>query len=791
MWAALQRHLLARRAANVAAAGSCGLWKAPHVSQCRHWDCGVACAQMVLQGLGREVDRSSLLASLRTQSVWTIDLAMLLHRQGVRFTYCTRTAGVTETYSTVDFYRANFDRDAFRVQSLFKEAEEAKVGAVQKSFSWQELAVLVSGYDYAAIVLVDSRYLYPATHRTPAPGLAPPSPAAASAAAVTAAAATSPANAVRLGGVSPAWSTPKHLSEDDEGGVFRGGRAGDDEGGAPSRRRRRRPRASQGNGRQHRGAEVASVRAAGPMRFPSARSAPNLMAPLVLSSIVPGAEQATSGRDARENLRVCPAPHSLAWDGEMVSQFVTPPLRQTARKMLGREPHGALEFSDALKRQRRDGPRDRAETGLRRSSSAVTLEYRPSTPTGTPPPPADPREAGSPPRFFPVLASPPPLKRAAMRAPPVSVTSSTGSPGPCHEAAPSDGSSYCGHYILLVGWSEADGVFIARDPALPPPSPATAGAAPVALGGRGDPGPPVYMTLTPEALDRARLSYGTDEDVVVVDLACSRKGGVTAAPLAAAAAATALAASAASSAAAASALVGLFAMAAAAAAARADASGFKEWAWPDPAAWFGGYAPGGVAGGEGGGIHLSGSGAKTSGGVGGGDGVGVRVGVAGEGLSQGGMESAAKRLASLLSLAASGWRFPTVGDAYRGPRVPWKTGGWGATGGGSGSDLQTEEERERWDVRMASAMEGLLQGGRRAAYTMEGFLQGGAHTVEGLLEGGRRAAYSFRDSLADAVDSPGGAGAECCTALERPTLHAWNPPGSPVSPSIGAVMSPA
>ncbi|CAM9837311.1 unnamed protein product [Laminaria digitata] len=725
---------------------------------------------MVLQGLGREVERSSLLASLRTQSVWTIDLAMLLHRQGVRFTYCTRTAGVTETYSTVDFYRANFDRDAFRVQSLFKEAEEAKVGAVQKSFSWQELAVLVSGYDYAAIVLVDSRYLYPTTHhQTPAPVLAPPSPTTASAAA---AAATSPANAVRLGGVSPTWSTPKRLKEDDEGGVFRGGtggRAGEDEGGAPSRRRRRRPRASQFNGRQHRGgAELASVRAAGPTR----------------------AEQATSSsaRDATGNLRVCPAPHSLAWDGKLVSPFVTPSLPPTGRKMLGREPDGSLEFCEALKRQRRDGPHDHhAGTCLRRSASAMTLNARASTCASTPPL-TDASESGSPPCFFPVLASPPPLKPAALRAPPVSVTSSTGSPGPCHEAAPPDSSSYCGHYILLVGWSEADGVFIARDPALPPPSPAAA-AGPVSLGGRGDPGAHVYMTITPEALDRARLSYGTDEDVVVVDLTCSRKGGVTAAPLAAAAAATALAASAASSAAAASALVGLFAMAAAAAAARADASGFKEWAWPDPAAWFGGYA-GGVFGGGGGGIHLSGTDTKTSGGVGGADGVEVRVGV--EGLSQGGTESAAKRLASLLSLAASGWRFPTVGDAYRVPRVPWKTGSWGATAGGdSGTDLQTEEERERWDVRMASAMEGLLQGGRRAAYTMEGFLQGGAHTVEGLLEGGRRAAYSFRDSLADAVDSPGGAGAECCAAVERSNLHAWNTPGSPVSPSVGAVMSPA
>lgn len=39
---------------------------------------------MVLRGLGREAERSSLLASLGTRSVWTIDLAMLLHRHGVR-----------------------------------------------------------------------------------------------------------------------------------------------------------------------------------------------------------------------------------------------------------------------------------------------------------------------------------------------------------------------------------------------------------------------------------------------------------------------------------------------------------------------------------------------------------------------------------------------------------------------------------------------------------------------------------------------------------------------------------
>ena len=60
-------------------------FQAPHVSQCSNWDCGVACVQMVLRGLSREGERSSLLAALGTRSVWTIDLAMLLHRFGVRY----------------------------------------------------------------------------------------------------------------------------------------------------------------------------------------------------------------------------------------------------------------------------------------------------------------------------------------------------------------------------------------------------------------------------------------------------------------------------------------------------------------------------------------------------------------------------------------------------------------------------------------------------------------------------------------------------------------------------------
>lgn len=43
--------------------------------------------------------------------------------------YCTRTVGVKETYSTVDFYRSEFDRDTRRVQALFKVRLKDRCGS--------------------------------------------------------------------------------------------------------------------------------------------------------------------------------------------------------------------------------------------------------------------------------------------------------------------------------------------------------------------------------------------------------------------------------------------------------------------------------------------------------------------------------------------------------------------------------------------------------------------------------------------------------------------------------------
>ncbi|CAN0411097.1 unnamed protein product, partial [Ectocarpus fasciculatus] len=478
--------------------------QAPHVSQICHWDCGVSCAQMVLRGLGREAERSSLLASLGTRSVWTIDLAMLLHRQGVRrvksmvFMYGTRTAGVTEAYSTIDFYRANFDHDAPRVQSLFKAAEEANVGAVQKAFSWQELAVLVSSYNYAAIVLVDSRYLHPTSYRgstaaaaapaltppapvlgPPSPLLAPPSPAAA-------------ASAVELTPPAQSWSTPKRHREEaeDEGGVRGWGGSGELSAGAGdgARRRRKRPAAAR--------ATPIDDSPCGPGMTLGTASGATAALPAPLS-----ARDANTG-----HLRLSPAV------GGDMAMFVTPPAPKSGRKYLAGDlgaSSGAGGTAGVISQQggengRRDD-RASAEPPVQRTTTPpATVPVSPPFPFHAPSPAGSPR--GSPPPIL--VASPPPLKAAAgLVSPPPAGGGDGGA------ASPPKDSSYCGHYILLVGWSEADGVFIARDPALPSSTPSTAAAAArpggaAGGGGRGgDPNAHACIALTPEALDRARRSY--------------------------------------------------------------------------------------------------------------------------------------------------------------------------------------------------------------------------------------------------------------------------------------------
>lgn len=711
-------------------------------------------------------------------------------------------------------------------------AEEAKVGAVQKSFSWRELAVLLSGYEYAAIVLVDSRFLYPAAYTAATETAA----AAAAASATTAAVGQEAMPTVRPktlpASLPKAYSEPS-LSEnalvssssgrgpdaavtcrrEGRGGLvarestrtgYRSGRgqAVLDTRGGDWRRDRRRDRQSQVSQRDGRPSY--------PMRGLSdemlAAGTDGSSSPMVATAISGGRKRIRTGLE-------CMSPESLdetGWDSSSSSSSGLGDFATHVRSPLSPLPSGS-----------------NLTTGthiLPCSSQDLLSSPRPIK-----------KKAVSCPSLCQSLSSPKLSEpKAALCA---SVSTATGfssaltaNPPPDTASPSSSPSSYCGHYILLVGWSEADGVFIARDPSLPssPPTTVSPGAisAAVTRGGDSAAGANAHIgiCLTPEALDRARQSHGTDEDVLVIDLVRSRKGGVAAGQLAAAAAATALAASAASSAAAASALVGLFAMAAAAAAG-AEASGFREfWGWPDPVAWLAKH--GGMDGAK----RAERDGAQ-------------RGGVGGGGLPEGVPESAARRIASLLSLAANGLRFSTIGEAYNnrnnGSRDARDVGNDSREGGsesasnklasmlslaasqlrfptvttaGDGDNrtatAMSREARARAESaakKLASLLSIAASGFRfyavsdgqrfpregsnrgtgdaggdansdgererwadRVAHALEGLLEGGrwgsrraAETMEGFFEGGRRAAYSLRDSLADVADAPGGAGAEC------------------------------
>ncbi|XP_070331778.1 protein GUCD1 isoform X3 [Odocoileus virginianus] len=132
----------------------------PIIQQLYHWDCGLACSRMVLRYLGQldDAEFERALQELRlTRSIWTIDLAYLMRRFGVRHRFCTRTLGVDKGYKNQSFYRKHFDTEETRVNQLFAQAKTCKV-LVEKWVSVQDIqAHLAQGH--VAIVLVNSGVL--------------------------------------------------------------------------------------------------------------------------------------------------------------------------------------------------------------------------------------------------------------------------------------------------------------------------------------------------------------------------------------------------------------------------------------------------------------------------------------------------------------------------------------------------------------------------------------------------------------------------------------------------------
>jgi Guanylylate cyclase len=129
----------------------------PHVQQDFNWDCGLACVLMVLRGLGapERCNMDTMRHLCPEQSVWTVDLAHLLHRCGLAVTFCTLTLGANPDYAEEAFYRGCLAADVERVNSLFAQAAELGISVQRRSVSLGELRALVSTGQHVAILLVD------------------------------------------------------------------------------------------------------------------------------------------------------------------------------------------------------------------------------------------------------------------------------------------------------------------------------------------------------------------------------------------------------------------------------------------------------------------------------------------------------------------------------------------------------------------------------------------------------------------------------------------------------------
>lgn len=203
-------------------AASCASLSIPHVRQRSTWDCGVACLAAALLALADDRERrrrdlgrgspplaggpeaassretpeprrsarlagplrlrppdisaaafprdhaalrAALCASLAGESVWTIDLAHLAARLGLRAELWTTAPGFTVAYASEPFYAPEAGVDRARVEALFRRAEEAGVAVREREASLGELFARLRGGEggrgspSVAIVLLDRNLL--------------------------------------------------------------------------------------------------------------------------------------------------------------------------------------------------------------------------------------------------------------------------------------------------------------------------------------------------------------------------------------------------------------------------------------------------------------------------------------------------------------------------------------------------------------------------------------------------------------------------------------------------------
>lgn len=133
-----------------------------HVQQRFDWDCGIACLLMVLS----LEQRNAFLENFQQicadegfkKSVWTIDLAYLLHRFHISCIYCTITLGVDSDYAHEGYYASVLPMDSSRICQRFQLAPLCNVHIEKRHVSLDEILAHLET-EKLCIALVNSNLL--------------------------------------------------------------------------------------------------------------------------------------------------------------------------------------------------------------------------------------------------------------------------------------------------------------------------------------------------------------------------------------------------------------------------------------------------------------------------------------------------------------------------------------------------------------------------------------------------------------------------------------------------------
>ncbi|GIY37551.1 protein GUCD1 [Caerostris extrusa] len=129
-----------------------------HVKQHLSWDCGISAVMMILRLYMKENLEDVSRQEGFDKSTWTIDLAYLLRKFGIRHLYVTVTIGVNPGYSEEDFYQRVLKKDAQRISDRFSTADLNNVkvekkclmqvlGCCNSSFAYQGHYVVLCGFN--------------------------------------------------------------------------------------------------------------------------------------------------------------------------------------------------------------------------------------------------------------------------------------------------------------------------------------------------------------------------------------------------------------------------------------------------------------------------------------------------------------------------------------------------------------------------------------------------------------------------------------------------------------------